>query len=65
MTHFQYDSSLIAAFLDWWRPETHSFHLPIGEMTVSLEDVSMLFGLLLEPWRASRWGLLTSPALDD
>jgi hypothetical protein len=24
---------------------THSFHLPVGEMTVRLEDVAMLFGL--------------------
>jgi hypothetical protein len=27
------------------RPETHSFHLPWGEMTVTLEDVALLFGL--------------------
>jgi hypothetical protein len=47
MTHFQHDSSLIAAFLDRWRLETHLFHLPVGEMMVSLQDVVMLFGLPL------------------
>lgn len=28
-----------------WRPETHTFHLPCGEMTVTLEDVQKLLGL--------------------
>jgi hypothetical protein len=44
-TRFNYDVSLIAAFMNWWRLETHTFHLPIGEMTLSLEDAAMLGGL--------------------
>jgi hypothetical protein len=36
---------LIAAFMDRWRPKTHTFHFPIGEMTLSLEDAAMLGGL--------------------
>jgi hypothetical protein len=31
--------------VDRWRPETHSFHLPYVEMTVTLEDVTMVLGL--------------------
>jgi hypothetical protein len=31
--------------VDRWRPETHSFHLLCGEMTVTLEDVAMILGL--------------------
>jgi hypothetical protein len=27
------------------RPETHSFHLPFGEMTVTLEDTQKILGL--------------------
>uniref|UniRef100_A0ACD5ZTK7 Uncharacterized protein n=1 Tax=Avena sativa TaxID=4498 RepID=A0ACD5ZTK7_AVESA len=36
---------LITALVDRWRPETHSFHLPCGEMTVTLQDISMIFAL--------------------
>jgi len=28
-----------------WRPETHSFHLPCGEMTIMLEDTHKILGL--------------------
>ena len=34
-----------SALVDRWRPETHKFHLPVGEMTSTLQDVSMLLGL--------------------
>ncbi|CAN6209607.1 unnamed protein product [Urochloa humidicola] len=44
-THFHFDMSLLAALLDRWRPETHTFHLPVGEMTPTLQDVSLLLGL--------------------
>jgi hypothetical protein len=42
---FNFDAPLIAAFMDRWRPEMHMFHLPVGEMTLSLEDAAMLGGL--------------------
>jgi hypothetical protein len=38
LTRFNFDAPLIAAFMDRWRPETHTFHLLVGEMTLSLED---------------------------
>jgi hypothetical protein len=33
------------AMVDRLRPETHSFHLPCGDMTVTLEDMAMILGL--------------------
>ncbi|TVU17956.1 hypothetical protein EJB05_34018, partial [Eragrostis curvula] len=35
----------LSALVDRWRPETHSFHLPCGEMAVTLEDVAMICAL--------------------
>jgi hypothetical protein len=42
------DNAALTAPVDRWRPETHSFHLPYGEMTITLEDVAMLFGLRVD-----------------
>ena len=39
------DRSLLTALVDKWRPETHTFHLPCGEMTPTLQNVAMLLGL--------------------
>jgi hypothetical protein len=45
LTRFNYDALLIVAFMDRWRPQTHTFHFPVGEMTLSMEDPAMLGGL--------------------
>jgi hypothetical protein len=42
------DHAALTALVDRWRPETHTFHLPCGEMTITLEDVAMLFGLRID-----------------
>ncbi|XP_034570471.1 protein MAIN-LIKE 2-like [Setaria viridis] len=44
-TWFHFDMSLLAALLDLWRLETHTFHLPVDEMAPTLKNVSLLLGL--------------------
>ena len=39
---------LMHGLAERWRPETHTFHLPPGEMTVTLGDVSALWGLPID-----------------
>ena len=47
MKRFSYDRSLLTCLVDRWRPETHTFHFPWGEMAPTLQDVSYLLGLPL------------------
>ncbi|XP_074352143.1 serine/threonine-protein phosphatase 7 long form homolog [Apium graveolens] len=41
----RHDAGLITAFLDRWRPETHTFHLRFSEATITLQDVYYILGL--------------------
>ncbi|KAL5166315.1 Protein MAIN-LIKE 1 [Glycine soja] len=39
------DRGLLYAFAEKWHKETSSFHLPIGEVTITLDDVASLLHL--------------------
>ncbi|XP_019080373.2 serine/threonine-protein phosphatase 7 long form homolog [Vitis vinifera] len=43
--HITLDWGLITSLVERWRPETHTFHLPVGEMTITLQDVAVILGL--------------------
>ena len=38
----------LTALNDQWQPKTHSFHLPCGEMTMTLENWLMITAMPLE-----------------
>ncbi|QHO47658.1 serine/threonine-protein phosphatase 7 long form homolog [Arachis hypogaea] len=46
---------MLAALVERWRPKTHTFVLPIGEVTVTLEDVANIFGLPIDGEPVSGW----------
>lgn len=59
------DWGLITALVERWPPETHTFHLPVGECSFTLQDVSFLLGLRIDGDRVivltqldSSWGKL-------
>ena len=43
--HIDLDHALIIALVERWQSETHSFHLPYGEMTITLQDMEVIMGV--------------------
>ena len=39
------DHGLITALMEQWQLKTHTFHIPHGEVTITLHDVEVLLGL--------------------
>ncbi|KAL2903828.1 Protein MAINTENANCE OF MERISTEMS [Bienertia sinuspersici] len=42
------DAPLISAFVERWQPDTNSFHLPFGEMTIMLHNVWYILRIPIE-----------------
>ena len=51
---FELKTSYIELKTNMWRPETHTFHLPCGEMTIMMQDVKMIPCLRLGGLSVSR-----------
>ncbi|RYR65702.1 hypothetical protein Ahy_A03g011632 [Arachis hypogaea] len=45
---FWVDEPLFSTFIERWRPETHTFHMPFGEYTITLQDVAYQLGLPID-----------------
>ncbi|KAK1280798.1 hypothetical protein QJS04_geneDACA018864 [Acorus gramineus] len=48
MGYTRSDHQLLQALTERWRPETNTFHLRHGEMTITLQDVAILTGLPID-----------------
>nr|XP_023893184.1 serine/threonine-protein phosphatase 7 long form homolog [Quercus suber] len=69
------DNNLITALVEQWRPETHSFHLPCGETTITLQDVEVIFGIPIDgdaivgitnlTWKAECQSMLGIPSSEN
>ncbi|XP_057442184.1 protein MAINTENANCE OF MERISTEMS-like [Lotus japonicus] len=67
-SYVETDPGLISALVERWHEETSSFHMPFGEMTVTLDDVSALLhipvgGRFYTPGVASRYDVAETCAL--
>ncbi|KAK5775069.1 hypothetical protein PVK06_042936 [Gossypium arboreum] len=54
--------NLISALVECWRPKTHTFHLPCGECTVTLEDITLHFGLPIDESVVTSISAIAEPA---
>ncbi|QHO49030.1 uncharacterized protein DS421_1g10430 [Arachis hypogaea] len=45
---YRLDEPLVSVFVKRWRPETHTFHMPFGECTITLQDVAYQLGLAVD-----------------
>ena len=46
--NLEVDHALITALVECWRPETHTFHLPHGEVGITLQDFEVMLGVLVD-----------------
>ena len=42
------DWPLITCLVERWFPETHTFHIPVEEMTITLQDVAIILSLRID-----------------
>ncbi|KAL0915143.1 hypothetical protein M5K25_015542 [Dendrobium thyrsiflorum] len=48
LQYIRMDHNLLTALVERWSPQTNSFHLPVGEMSITLQDVALILGLHID-----------------
>ena len=48
VSHMDLDHALITALVEKWQPKTHSFHLLHDEVTITLQDMEVIMGVLVD-----------------
>ena len=48
LPHIDIDWSLVTSLVERWQPNTHTFHLPTCEMSITLQDIAILTGLPID-----------------
>ena len=46
--NLEVDHALITALVERWCPKTHTFHLPHAEMGITLQDIEVMLGVLVD-----------------
>ena len=46
--------TLITALIEWWRSKMHTFHLPYGEMGITLQDIEVMLRILVDGFPVTR-----------
>ncbi|PKU61815.1 Serine/threonine-protein phosphatase 7 long form like [Dendrobium catenatum] len=46
--YIKLDHHLLTALVERWSPQTNTFHLAVGEMSITLQDVAMIMGLQID-----------------
>ncbi|QHN75476.1 Serine/threonine protein phosphatase 7 long form isogeny [Arachis hypogaea] len=52
---FRLNKPLMSVFLEKWHPETHTFHLPFGECTITLQDIAYQLELSIDGQHISEY----------
>ncbi|KAK5824752.1 hypothetical protein PVK06_019536 [Gossypium arboreum] len=58
---FELRANLISTLVERLRPETHTFHLPRGEVTITLQDIAVQLGLSINSEIVVGLGIVPDP----
>jgi len=47
LKNIDFNHLVLTRLVERWRTKTHTFHFPLGETTITLEDVKLVLGLLI------------------